>query len=233
MAGRMIGHSFIHGGPCLSGLSVPVVILLTGGTIDSAASALTLQDCPDLDHRETISLLNKAKLDEAEHTRLTDLCLFWDLPIPSSTNKEWLFQQLLTHAVLGRVKKQIKDLRKGIMDTGIWPLVSKRQDVHRFLFPRESSVVLDSQTLLQKITWPKLKEDDDDEDDDDITVEKLTLISGYMRTFIEEASPSLLSDLTRFWVGYTRRIPCPRNCDWSIPSGTHVFQHTPPPVPLP
>ncbi|KAI7809630.1 hypothetical protein IRJ41_013314 [Triplophysa rosa] len=198
MAGRMIGHSFLHGGPCLSGLSVPVVILLTAGTIDSAALALTLQDCPDMDHRETISLLNKADLDEAERTQLIDLCLFWDLPVPSSTNQEWLFQQLLTHAVLGRVKKQIKDLRKGIKDTGIWPLISIRQDLHRVLFPRESAVVIDSQTVLQKITWPKLTEDDDD----DITVEKLTLVSGYMRSFIEEASPAILSDLTRFWVGW-------------------------------
>lgn len=58
MAGRMIGHSFIHGGPCLTGLSLPVVILFTGGSVDSAASVLTLEDCPDLDHRETISLVS-------------------------------------------------------------------------------------------------------------------------------------------------------------------------------
>lgn len=56
MAGRMISHSFIHGGSCLNGLSLPVVILLTGGSLDSAASVLTLEDCPDLDHWETISL---------------------------------------------------------------------------------------------------------------------------------------------------------------------------------
>lgn len=136
MAGRMIGHSFLHGGPCLSGLSLPVIILLTGGDADSAASALTLQDCPDIDHRETISLvstcnllryfstrfllfvwkwhwiiviffhifnlllqLKKTELTEKEMTRLTDLCLFWDLPVPSSSNQDWLFQQLLSHAV--------------------------------------------------------------------------------------------------------------------------------------
>lgn len=57
MAVRKICHPFFHGGPCLSGLSVLVVILLTDGTIDSAASALILQDCPDMDHRETISFL--------------------------------------------------------------------------------------------------------------------------------------------------------------------------------
>ncbi|MEQ2216174.1 hypothetical protein XENOCAPTIV_011830 [Xenoophorus captivus] len=33
---------------------LPVVTVLTGGSTDTAASALTLEDCPDIDHRETI-----------------------------------------------------------------------------------------------------------------------------------------------------------------------------------
>ncbi|RXN11982.1 G2 M phase-specific E3 ubiquitin- ligase-like protein [Labeo rohita] len=148
IAGRMIGHSFLHGGPCLSGLSLPVVVLLTGGNADSAASALTLRDCPDLDHRETISLLRKTQLTGEEMTRVTELCLFWDIPVPSLRNRDWLFQQLLSHAVLGRVKCQIKDLRKGIKDTGIWPLLSQRPDSHRIIFPRESVRDITSQNHL-------------------------------------------------------------------------------------
>lgn len=54
----MIGHSFLHGGSSFSGLSLPVVTLLTGESIDTAASALTLEDCPDIDHRETIGLVS-------------------------------------------------------------------------------------------------------------------------------------------------------------------------------
>ncbi|KAK2886129.1 hypothetical protein Q8A67_016966 [Cirrhinus molitorella] len=181
-------------GPCLSGLSLPVVILLTGGNADSAASALTLRDCPDLDHRETISLLKKTQLTEEEMTRLTELCLFWDLPVPSLRNRDWLFQQLLSHAVLGRVKCQIKDLRKGIKDTGIWPLLSQRPDSQHIVFPRESARDITSQEILQKIVWPV--------DDDSITVEKMCVITGYMRHFIEEASPTTLNDLMKFWVGW-------------------------------
>lgn len=56
----MIGHSVLHGGPGFSGLSFPVVKLLTGRHRDTAASALTLQDCPDLDHRETIALVSSS-----------------------------------------------------------------------------------------------------------------------------------------------------------------------------
>ncbi|KAL1249301.1 hypothetical protein QQF64_020306, partial [Cirrhinus molitorella] len=194
IAGRMIGHSFLHGGPCLSGLSLPVVILLTGGNADSAASALTLRDCPDLDHRETINLLKKTQLTEGEITRLSELCLFWDLPVPSLRNRDWLFQQLLTHAVLGRVKSQIKDLRKGMKDTGIWPLLSQRPDSHRFVFPRESVRNITSQEILQKIIWPV--------NDVSIAVEKTRVITGYMRHFIEEASPTMLNDLMKFWVGW-------------------------------
>ncbi|XP_052450474.1 uncharacterized protein LOC128011792 [Carassius gibelio] len=203
MAGRMIGHSFLHGGPCLSGLSLPVVILLTGGNADSAASVLTLQDCPDLDHRETISLLKKTQLTSEEMTQLTNLCLCWDLPAPSLRNRDWLFQQLLSHAVLGRVKCQIKDLRKGIKDTGIWPLLTQRLDSHHVVFPRESAQDITSQGILQKIQWPKPVDNTYDEDNgDSITVEKMCVITGYMRRFIEEASPTRLNNLMKFWVGW-------------------------------
>ncbi|XP_043086057.1 uncharacterized protein LOC122332742 isoform X3 [Puntigrus tetrazona] len=200
MAGRMIGHSFLHGGPCLSGLSLSVVILLTGGNPDSAVSALTLQDCPDLDHRETIRL--KTKLTKEEKSQLTDLCLFWDLPVPSSSNRDWLFQQLLSHAVLGRVKRQIKDLRKGIKDTGIWPLLSQRQDSHDIVFPRESARDVTSQGILQKIVWPKAVDYENKDNDESITVEKMCVITGYIRRFIEEASPTMLNHLMKFWVGW-------------------------------
>lgn len=55
MAGRMVGHSFVHGGPCLSGLSPAVVHVLLGGSPETAT--VTLEDCPDLDIRETIRLV--------------------------------------------------------------------------------------------------------------------------------------------------------------------------------
>lgn len=58
MAGRMISHSFLHGGPILSGLSPALVNVLTGGTQESTMAMLTLQDCPDIDHRETIQLVS-------------------------------------------------------------------------------------------------------------------------------------------------------------------------------
>lgn len=53
VAGRMIGHSFLHGGPRLSGLSPAVIHVLLGGSPETAT--ITLEDCPDLDIRETIS----------------------------------------------------------------------------------------------------------------------------------------------------------------------------------
>lgn len=120
---------------------------------------------------------------------MTDLCLFWDLPFPTSTNRVWLFQELLSHAViilyftfvhmyfevgcvthvtsdcilsfleniafvlsyclcvqvLHRVKQQIKQIRKGIKETGIWTLISNRPDVHSLIFQRESSEELNPQ----------------------------------------------------------------------------------------
>lgn len=59
MAGRMIDHSAIHGGPTLSGLSLAVVDALRYGSKETATSTLCLEDCSDIDHRETIGLVSK------------------------------------------------------------------------------------------------------------------------------------------------------------------------------
>uniref|UniRef100_A0A9J7XWT8 HECT domain-containing protein n=1 Tax=Cyprinus carpio carpio TaxID=630221 RepID=A0A9J7XWT8_CYPCA len=56
MAGRMVGHSFIHGGPGLPGISPAVVHVLLGGQLETAT--LVLEDCPDIDRRNTIQLLD-------------------------------------------------------------------------------------------------------------------------------------------------------------------------------
>ncbi|XP_061580294.1 uncharacterized protein LOC133446301 isoform X2 [Cololabis saira] len=162
MAGHMIGHSFLHGGIGFSGLSLPVVTVLTGGSSETAASVLTLEDCPDIDHRQTIGL------------------------------------------VLHRVKQQIKQIRKGLKETGIWPIISDRPDVHPLIFPRESSEKLNPQSLIQGITWPQPSCDSDEDEDDTVPLEKIALVTGYLRKFIEEATPDVLRDLTKFWVGWER-----------------------------
>ncbi len=55
MAGRMVGNSFIHRGPCLSGISPAVMHVLLGQPPETAT--IQLQDCPDLDHHGTIQLV--------------------------------------------------------------------------------------------------------------------------------------------------------------------------------
>lgn len=48
----MIGHSFLHGGPLLPGISPAIIHVLVGGAIETAE--IHLKDCPDLDQRHTI-----------------------------------------------------------------------------------------------------------------------------------------------------------------------------------
>lgn len=47
VAGRMIGHSFLHGGPRLQGSSPAVTHVLLGESPEMAT--LTLENCPNLD----------------------------------------------------------------------------------------------------------------------------------------------------------------------------------------
>ncbi|KAE8278069.1 hypothetical protein D5F01_LYC23866 [Larimichthys crocea] len=55
MAGRMLGHCFLHGGPGFVGMSQAILHVLLGGSPDVAT--VTIKDCPDIDIRETITLV--------------------------------------------------------------------------------------------------------------------------------------------------------------------------------
>ncbi|XP_030001828.1 uncharacterized protein LOC115427419 isoform X3 [Sphaeramia orbicularis] len=55
VAGRMIGHSFLHNGPCLTGLSQAVIHVLGGGMPEMAS--IDIKDCCDTDVREAVELV--------------------------------------------------------------------------------------------------------------------------------------------------------------------------------
>lgn len=194
MAGRMVGHSFLHGGPCLSGLSPAVIHVLLGGSPETAT--VTPEDCPDLDLRETINLLQgESQLSDAERTRVQDLAFAWDLPSLTENNRRWLFEKLLVHSVIGRVTRQIKQLRRGLKETPMWTLLIQRPDTVPLLFPQEVGAV-NPEVLLRRIVWPT------DDDDDDYPVETKCRVTGYLRQFILNATSGELTNLIKFWTGW-------------------------------
>ncbi|XP_060780795.1 G2/M phase-specific E3 ubiquitin-protein ligase-like [Neoarius graeffei] len=208
MAGRMIGHSAIHGGPSLSGLSLTIIDALIPGTKDIVTSKLCLEDCPEIEVRDTISLLLKEEWTDEESVRMANLCTDWYFPVPTKeTNRLLLFQQLLSHAVLGRANAQIKQFRKGIKETGIWPLLTTRPDVLPLLFPCEKDVELTPQMILKWIRWPEASTDSEDSEDE-MSASQIALISGFFRTFVEEASSDVLKDLVKFWTGWELPTQC-------------------------
>ncbi|XP_026040866.1 uncharacterized protein LOC113032268 isoform X1 [Astatotilapia calliptera] len=193
MAGRMVGHSFLHGGPCLSGLSPAVVHVLLGGSPETAT--VTPEDCPDLDLRGTIQLLEgQSKLSDEERKRVQDLAYAWDLPPLTENNRRWLFEKLLLHSVIGRVTRSIKQLRRGLKETHMWTLLTQRPDTVPLLFPQELAAV-NPEVLLQRIVWPE-------DEDDDCPPQNKCRITGYMRHFILNATPSELTNVLKFWTGW-------------------------------
>ncbi|XP_016523364.1 uncharacterized protein LOC103133377 isoform X2 [Poecilia formosa] len=207
MAGRLIGHSLINGGPTLSGISLAVVHALTSGSKELATTYLSLEDCPDIDHRDIIGSLLKEEMTEEETSRLSSLCMEWYFPVPTKeTNKLLLLQQLLTHAAITRLSAQIKHLKRGLKETGVWPLITSRLDVVPLLFPRESEVEITPQMVLQSIIWPQAKQSDDSDDSDDDLEAETTQVTGFFHQFLEEASSDNLRQLMRFWVGW--EVPC-------------------------
>ncbi|KAL2087265.1 hypothetical protein ACEWY4_018324 [Coilia grayii] len=160
-AGRMIGHCFLNEGPCLIGLSPAIIHVILGGNPEMAT--ITHADCVDLDVRDVLELLEgTATLTDEQKARVDSICLPWDLPSVTSENRKWMTEKILLHTVLGRTTKQIKQLKKGLKDSGVWDLLSARPDTAMVMFPRTSEAALTPQMILDKITWPTSNDLDDD-----------------------------------------------------------------------
>lgn len=61
IAGRMIGHSFLHCGPSFPGLSPAIIHILFGGSLGTCP--VTLQDCPDLEIRDVLKMVNMKTIE--------------------------------------------------------------------------------------------------------------------------------------------------------------------------
>ncbi|KAI2646736.1 Acetyl-CoA decarbonylase/synthase complex subunit alpha 1 [Labeo rohita] len=197
MAGKIIGHCFLHGGPPLSGLS-PAVVHLEGDS----------------------------ELTPEEKESINELCFSWDLPRMNSANRRWLYERLLHHAVIGRTMRQIKQLRKGLKETMLWPLICQRPDVVPLIFPHEKNDVLTSEFVLNCIIWPSMVENND-EDDDECSLEDRSRVAGYLRQFIESASSPELKALIKFWVGWevpTASIKVEEVTHCNLPKASTCFE---------
>ncbi|XP_063050710.1 uncharacterized protein LOC134445588 [Engraulis encrasicolus] len=213
VAGRIIGHSFLHGGPPLYGLSEAVVQMVVQGTADM--SSMTVRDVADFDLRGTIKMLDgEAELTGAEVDQINQLALSWDLPPLSSGNRQYLYQKLLKHAVLVRRSRQVKQIRKGLKETNVLPMLKERPDTAEVLFPRAASAVLTAQAILSHVVWPGKDDDSNSESDrdsdsnTDSSPKKDCRAEEFLRRFIETASATSLLQLVQFWTG------------WNIPTGT-------------
>ncbi|XP_038159057.1 uncharacterized protein LOC119795238 [Cyprinodon tularosa] len=167
----MVGHSFLNGGPCLTGLSTAIIHVLFGGSQEMAT--LSLSDCVDQDVRDVLALLEGTKdLSEEDKSQILSVTLPWDLPGVTLNNRCWLREKILLHAVLGRTTQQVKQIRRGLKDTGVWEFFSSRPDAVQVLFPRacnaeitpqvtscafEKSFLRGTHFLNQTLTKPSLK----------------------------------------------------------------------------
>ncbi|XP_074521136.1 uncharacterized protein LOC141786554 [Halichoeres trimaculatus] len=137
-------------------------------------------------------------LSDKDKQSIQDLAFAWDLPSLTENNRRWLFEKLLIHAVIGRVTRQIKQLRRGLKETPLWTLMTKRPDTVALLFPKDVAGNVCAEVLLQRITWPR----EDDSDDEDCSIETKCRMSGYLRQFITNATPAELTNLVKFWTGW-------------------------------
>ncbi|KAK1158972.1 hypothetical protein AOXY_G22816 [Acipenser oxyrinchus oxyrinchus] len=104
---------------------------------------------------------------------------------PFNCLRETLNYRLLLHAVIGRTSRQIKQLRRGLKDTMMWPLLHARADVIPLVLPSESDALYTSQMIIERITWPAMRVEEDEEEEEECSLETKCRIKGYLRRFID------------------------------------------------
>lgn len=197
VAGRMVGHCFLNEGPKLCGLSPAILHTLFGG--DPETATVTMQDCVDLDVREVVNLLEQENdLDQDQKAKVLAVTLPWDLPGVTASNRWWLRDKILSHAVIGRTTEKVKQFRRGLKDTGTLNFFSSRPDAVTLLFPRTCETIITSQIILDRIRWPN----DEDVDEDICTLEEQQRALLFLRQFIENNSSDVLKKLIVFWTGW-------------------------------
>ncbi|XP_008279903.1 uncharacterized protein LOC103357229 isoform X2 [Stegastes partitus] len=88
VAGRMMGHSFLHDGPCVTGLSPAVIHALFNG--DPEMATIAAEDCRDLHIRNIIKMLELEELSQEQKDTVSELSMSWDLPAVMKTNQRSL-----------------------------------------------------------------------------------------------------------------------------------------------
>ncbi|KAF3835796.1 hypothetical protein F7725_028354, partial [Dissostichus mawsoni] len=158
---------------------------LLGGSPETAT--VTLEDCPDLNIGQQSGFL---KGNPNSLMRVKEVSGTWPSPGTSLALPE-----ITADGFLRRYKLSSSDVV--LRETPMWAMLSQCPDTVALLFPQEGAVDYSPAVILQRITWPR-----DDDEDDDCSVDTKCRVSGYLRRFIENASPDVMTNLVKFWTGW-------------------------------
>ena len=62
-------------------------------------------------------------------------------------------QHIIYLQVIGRTTRQVKQLRRGLKETMLWPLLTSRPDVVPLIFPRTKEIQYTPQVIILKILF--------------------------------------------------------------------------------
>lgn len=92
----------------------------------------------------------------------------------------------------------MKQIQKGLKDSGVWEFFSSTPDAVRVLFPRASEAEITPQMVIDSINCPK----EEELDEDILSLDDHCLIMNFLRRFIETARSDILKSLLTFWTGW-------------------------------
>ncbi|KAG7257295.1 hypothetical protein CRUP_008542 [Coryphaenoides rupestris] len=206
VVGKMVGHSILHGGPGLCGVSRSLLHPLIG---QEGEEYLSINDCPDMDVREIIEEMILERIiwpaaSDSESDEEFDIGSKCSITgylreyIQEATSNElcnllkfWVGWAVLPQSLYVKVKSVS-------LPTAVTCFETLHLPGHYTSFDKFKRD-LQASMILERIIWPAAS---DSESDEEFDIGSKCSITGYLREYIQEATSNELCNLLKFWVGW-------------------------------
>ncbi|XP_068728065.1 uncharacterized protein [Montipora capricornis] len=142
-AGKAVAHSVLHGGQGFIWMSPAVVAYIETHDLDKALISTCIEDVPDIDFRETISLILTSTKDQLPNLRIQNpavLDLLDDCGVVNlqEDNRHKAVQKILLQQVIIKRKNEIEDIMKGMDSLSLLSFLKSHPCISPLVFTKKT-----------------------------------------------------------------------------------------------
>ncbi|XP_070532702.1 uncharacterized protein [Ptychodera flava] len=159
VAGRMVQHSIMWGGPGLVGIAQSVKDYLRTGS--QYEVVLSLTDIPDMEMRDALQKFNESKGNDLQKIQEIKefISMLKDAGIVNTDvnegNKEAIYQELLLHNIIRKRQCELDQFRRGFDSLSLVKFLKQHPGVCDVIFPQQKDSVVKYCEVSQLVRFDK------------------------------------------------------------------------------